>query len=83
MSFYLRPISNKFTSFVNVRKQATDINYQLLNNIKSSLFLDEVSHDYINNFRTIIVNRLYLYDIFNCHHIRPPFQELVLLRRIT
>ncbi|XP_033349463.1 uncharacterized protein LOC117233336 [Bombus vosnesenskii] len=41
MSFYLRPISNKFTSFVNVRKQATDINYQLLNNIKSSLFLDE------------------------------------------
>ncbi|XP_068968788.1 uncharacterized protein [Bombus flavifrons] len=41
MSFYLRPISNKFTSFVNVRKQATDINYQLLNNIKPSLFLDE------------------------------------------
>ncbi|XP_071879214.1 uncharacterized protein [Bombus fervidus] len=41
MSFYLRPISNKFTSFVNVRKQVTDINYQLLNNIKPSLFLDE------------------------------------------
>ena len=41
MSFYLRPISNKFTSFVNVRKQVTDINYQLLNNIKPSLFLNE------------------------------------------
>ncbi|XP_060812282.1 uncharacterized protein LOC132905219 [Bombus pascuorum] len=41
MSFYLRPISNKFTSFVNVRKQVTDINYQLLNNIKPSVFLDE------------------------------------------
>lgn len=44
MSFYLRPISNKFTSFVNVRKQVTDINYQLLNNIKPSFFLDKVSY---------------------------------------
>ncbi|KOX79089.1 hypothetical protein WN51_09899 [Melipona quadrifasciata] len=41
MSFYLRPISNKFTSFVNLRKQVTEINYQLSKNVKSSLFLDE------------------------------------------
>ncbi|KAF3430780.1 hypothetical protein E2986_00346 [Frieseomelitta varia] len=41
MSFYLRPISNKFTSLVNLRKQVTDINYQLSKNVKSSLFLDE------------------------------------------
>ena len=58
MSFYLRPISNKFTSFVNLRKQVTDINYQLSKNVKSSLFLDEVS----TNCFTIIIN--YLYVIF-------------------
>ena len=61
MSFYLRPISNKFTSFVNLRKQVTDINYQLSKNVKSSLFLDEVS---TNCFTMIISLNNYLYMIF-------------------
>lgn len=52
MSFYLRPIPNKFTSFVNARKQVTDINYQLLNNMKPSLFLDE----FLDTQRSSIIN---------------------------
>lgn len=50
MSFYLRSIPNKFTSFVNIRRQITDINYRLPQNVKS-LFLEEV-----NSFIYIIFN---------------------------
>lgn len=62
MSFYLRSIPNKFTSFVNIRRQITDINYRLPQNVKS-LFLEEV-----NSFIYIIFNHFYLNNIFNyCH----------------
>ncbi|XP_043685594.1 uncharacterized protein LOC122637500 [Vespula pensylvanica] len=41
MSLCFRTISNKFTSFVNTRKQVTKIDRQLPKNVKSSSFLDE------------------------------------------
>ncbi|XP_076756022.1 uncharacterized protein LOC143426436 [Xylocopa sonorina] len=41
MSSFLRTIPNKFTSFVNTRRQVTNIKYQLPNHDKSSLFLEE------------------------------------------
>ncbi|KAF7414475.1 hypothetical protein HZH68_002964 [Vespula germanica] len=41
MSLCFRTISNKFTSFVNTRKQVTKIDRQLPKNVKSSTFLDE------------------------------------------
>ncbi|KAI4503606.1 hypothetical protein M0802_001009 [Mischocyttarus mexicanus] len=41
MSLCFRTISNKFTSFVNTRKQVTKIDCRLPKNVKSSLFLDE------------------------------------------
>ncbi|KAK2582441.1 hypothetical protein KPH14_004751 [Odynerus spinipes] len=41
MSLCFRTVSNKFTSFVNTRKQITKIDYQLPKNVKSSSFLDE------------------------------------------
>lgn len=61
MSFYLRSIPNKFTSFVNIRRQITDINYRLPQNVKS-LFLEEV-----NNFTYIIYNHFYLNNFNYCH----------------
>ncbi|CAL7947990.1 unnamed protein product [Xylocopa violacea] len=41
MSSYLRTIPNKFSFFVNTRRQVTNIDYQLPKHVKSSLFLDE------------------------------------------
>ncbi|XP_043491959.1 uncharacterized protein LOC122517566 [Polistes fuscatus] len=41
MSLCFRTISNKFTSFVNTRKQVTTIDCRLPKNIKSSSFLNE------------------------------------------
>lgn len=65
MSFYLRSIPNKFTSFVNIRRQITDINYRLPKNVKS-LFLEEV-----NSFTyTTIFNHFYLNKNFNYCHLK-------------
>ncbi|KOC65962.1 Uncharacterized protein WH47_12761 [Habropoda laboriosa] len=41
MSSYLRSIPNKFTPFVNTRRQVINIDHQLPNHVKSSLFLEE------------------------------------------
>ncbi|XP_017887301.1 uncharacterized protein C6orf136 homolog isoform X2 [Ceratina calcarata] len=41
MSSYLRSVPNKFTSFVNTRRQVTNIDHQLPKHVKSSLFLEE------------------------------------------
>ncbi|PBC30546.1 uncharacterized protein LOC107997026 [Apis cerana] len=60
MSFYLRSIPNKFTSFVNIRRQITDINYRPPKNVKS-LFLEEfldAQTNSITNFKEKPLNSM-------------------------